>query len=73
MLLNDEEMARVSQNPMQDYRAYLRGKLDQYEKKGVTAADIIQFAGAVGIKTCPGGPEVRAVSYRPNPVDSLFC
>lgn len=61
LLLNDEEMGRVSQQPMQDYRAYLRGVYDQYRAK-ITAADLVQFAGAVGLKSCPGGPTIRAVS-----------
>ena len=61
LLLNDEEMARVSQQPMQEYRAYLKGVYDQYRPKGITAADLIQFAGAVGLKSCPGGPSIRAV------------
>lgn len=61
LLLNQEEMDRVSQQPMQEYRAYLKGVYDQYRSKGITAADLIQFAGAVGLKSCPGGPSIRAV------------
>lgn len=61
LLLNDDEMSRVSQQPMQDYRAYLRGIYDEYHAK-ITAADLIQFAGAVGLKSCPGGPTIKAVS-----------
>lgn len=62
LLLNDVEMARVSQQPMQDYRNFLRGVYDKYRPKGITAADLVQFAGAVGLKSCPGGPSIRVVS-----------
>lgn len=63
LLLNQEEMDRVSQQPMQNYRAFLLGKYEQYRSKDITAADLVQFAGAVGLKSCPGGPTIKAVSF----------
>lgn len=62
LLLNQEEMNRVSQQPMQDYRALLQGVHNKYRPQGITAADLVQFAGAVGLKSCPGGPTIKAVS-----------
>ena len=54
---------------MQEYTTFLRGVLDTYKYEGVGAADLVQFAGAVGITQCPGGPKVRAVSYKAVDID----
>ena len=62
LLLNDAEIARSSQNPMQNYRNFLLGKYNNYKAKGVTAADLVQFAGSLAIASCPGGPIVPTVS-----------
>ena len=32
----------------------------------VTAGDLIQFAGAVGLTTCPGAPRLQFFAGRPN-------
>jgi hypothetical protein len=62
LLLNDTEIARTSQNPMQNYRNFLLGKYNTYKSKGITAADLVQFAGSLAIASCPGGPIVPTVS-----------
>lgn len=62
LLLNDEEIARASQRPMQNFRNFLLGKYNTYKSRGVTAADLVQFAGSLAIASCPGGPIVPTVS-----------
>lgn len=62
LLLNDAEIARTSQQPMQNYRNFLLGKYNTYKSRGVTAADLVQFAGSLAIASCPGGPIVPTVS-----------
>jgi hypothetical protein len=47
---------------LQNYRNFLLGKYNTYKSKGVTAADLVQFAGALAIASCPGGPIVPTVS-----------
>jgi hypothetical protein len=47
---------------MQNYRNFLLGKYNTYKSKGVTAADLVQFAGSLAIASCPGGPIVPTVS-----------
>lgn len=64
LLLNAEEIARSSQNPMQNYRNFLLGKYNTYKSQGVTAADLVQFAGSLAIASCPGGPIVPTVSIK---------
>lgn len=61
LLLNDDEIARGEQNPMQDFRNYLLGRWNTYKDRNVTAADFVQFAAAVGVRSCPGGPLVKTV------------
>lgn len=36
------------------------------QKHNVTAGDLIQFAGAVGITNCPGAPRLQFLAGRPN-------
>ncbi|KXT09069.1 hypothetical protein AC579_1156 [Pseudocercospora musae] len=66
LLLNDEEISRPANNPLkQNYRdKYLLGKYKQYRSNGISAADLVQFAGSVGIRSCRGGPIVRTVVGR---------
>ncbi|EME46791.1 hypothetical protein DOTSEDRAFT_33342 [Dothistroma septosporum NZE10] len=66
LLLNDVEVSRSTETPMkQKYRdPYLLPLYQKYKSQGVGAADLVQFAGAVGIKSCPGGPTVKTVVGR---------
>ena len=47
---------------MQNYRNFLLGKYNTYKSQGVTAADLVQFAGSLAIASCPDGPTVPTVS-----------
>jgi hypothetical protein len=48
-----------------DYQAWLKGKYTQYNQNAVVgAADLIQFAGAHAVITCPGGPKIKTVVGR---------
>ncbi|KAG9833015.1 heme peroxidase, partial [Aureobasidium melanogenum] len=65
LLLNSDEINRPENGGLADYRTWLMGKYTQYNGKAtVGAADLIQFAGAHAIITCPGGPKVKAVVGR---------
>lgn len=61
MLLNDGEIARDINDPLQAYREYLLLKYDLYKSQGVGAADFVQAAGTIGTVSCPGGPAVKTV------------
>lgn len=61
LLLNDGEIARSINDPLQGYRDFLLGKYNQYKNKGVSAADFVQAAGNLGTRSCPGGPAVKTV------------
>jgi len=64
LLLNDGEIARSINDPLQGYRDFLLGKYNQYKSKGVGAADFVQAAGNLGTRSCPGGPTVKTVIGR---------
>ncbi|EME77360.1 uncharacterized protein MYCFIDRAFT_217057 [Pseudocercospora fijiensis CIRAD86] len=66
LLLNDGEISRGDNAPMkQNYRdPFLLPKYLTYKSQGVSAADLVQFAGSVGIKSCRGGPTVKTVVGR---------
>lgn len=60
LLLNDEEIARDDHNPMQGFRAYLLAKWETYKDEDVSAADFVQAAGNIGVRSCLG-PVVKTV------------
>ena len=62
LLLSSTEITRSIENPLQGYQQFLLGKYNQYKGQNVGAADLVQFAGNVGLKACPGGPTVKTVS-----------
>jgi len=64
LLLNDGEIARSINDPLQGYRDFLLGKYNQYKSKGVGAADFVQAAGNLGTRSCQGGPTVRTVGIK---------
>ena len=64
LLLNDGEIGRSINDPLQGYRDFLLGKYNQYKSKGVGAADFVQAAGNLGTRSCPGGPTVKTVIGR---------
>lgn len=63
LLLNDEEAARSENNPLQAFRGNLSAVYDKY-KPHIGAADLVQFAGSLGIYACSGGPIVKTVVGR---------
>jgi hypothetical protein len=65
LLLSQEEIRRPIEAPLQSFQPFLLGKYNQYKSQGVGAADLVQFAGNVGIRTCNGGPVVQTVSTSP--------
>jgi hypothetical protein len=62
LLLSDEEISRQINDPMGNFRNFLLGKYRKYQSQNVSAADFVQAAGTIGIKSCPGGPTVKTVS-----------
>jgi len=63
LLLSDEEIARSTNDPLQGFRDFLLGKYNFYKSQGVSAADIVQAAGNIGVVSC-GGPVVQTVIGR---------
>lgn len=62
ILLNDEEISRQINDPMQNFREFLLAKYNSYKRKGVSAADFVQAAGNIGVVSCPSGPIIKTVS-----------
>lgn len=62
LLLSDAEIARPDHNPMQGFREWLLQTYREYKDRGVGAADLVQVAGALAVRSCPGGPVVKTVS-----------
>lgn len=62
LLLSDVEIAREDHNPMQGFREYMLSKWNDYKDQGVGAADFVQAAGNMGIRSCLG-PVITTVSY----------
>jgi hypothetical protein len=58
---DNNELLRGENNGLQDISAKLLTLQQKWVKvdSSVSVADIIQFAGAVAIVTCPGGPQVQ--------------
>jgi hypothetical protein len=51
---------------MQNFRGFLLDKHRKYQARNVSAADFVQAAGNIGVKSCPGGPIVKTVSSHQN-------
>ena len=64
LLLNPTEINRLESGGLLNYYNFLTSKYNAYKTKGVGAADLIQFAAAHAIVTCPRGPTVRALVGR---------
>ncbi|KAH9825875.1 Heme peroxidase [Teratosphaeria destructans] len=66
LLLNPEEITREENSNMQDYHTFLTDKRTSYQNQygQIGAADLIQFAAQVAVRTCPGGPRVKTVIGR---------
>jgi hypothetical protein len=62
LLLSDTEIARADHNPMQGFREWLLSINREYKDRGIGAADLVQVAGALAVRSCPGGPIVKTVS-----------
>ncbi|ORY07135.1 heme peroxidase [Clohesyomyces aquaticus] len=57
-LILANECSNPENSGLEDYCSYISDVADQYEDKDVGVADLIQFAGAHAIKTCPLGPTI---------------
>ena len=56
LLLSPTEINRTENAGLGDYYTFLIGKWrNSYQSLGVGAADLVQFAGALGTVACPGG------------------
>ena len=65
LLLNPTEIQRAESGGLLPYYNFLSNKYTTtYKAQGVGAADLIQFAAAHAIVTCPRGPTVRALVGR---------
>ncbi|KAK3073123.1 fungal class II heme-containing peroxidase [Teratosphaeriaceae sp. CCFEE 6253] len=64
LLLSAEEISRPIENPLQIFKPWLLAKYNQYQGQGVGAADLVQFAGNIAIRSCPGGPVVQTLIGR---------
>ncbi|EMC95707.1 hypothetical protein BAUCODRAFT_148591 [Baudoinia panamericana UAMH 10762] len=64
LLLSSDEIKRQIEAPLQRYQPWLLGKYNKYHSQGVGAADLVQFAGNIGIRSCNGGPIVRTLVGR---------
>lgn len=47
---------------MQGFREWLLQLYREYKDRGIGAADLVQVAGALAVRSCPGGPVVKTVS-----------
>jgi L-ascorbate peroxidase len=70
LLLNTNEINRSENENMRPYHEFLTGKYSDYQSQhgadNIGAADLVQFASQVAIRTCPGGPLVKTVIGRNN-------
>ena len=64
LLLVPSEINRPENGGLGPYYQFLTSFYAKYKAQGVGAADIIQFAGAHAIVTCPLGPTVKALVGR---------
>ena len=64
LLLSPDEITRSESGGLLPYYNFLKNKFATYKPKGVGAADLIQFAAAHAIVTCPEGPTVKALVGR---------
>ena len=67
LLLSDVEIARPDHNPMQGFREWLLQIYREYKDRRVGAADLVQVAGALAVRSCPGGPILKTVSASIHP------
>ena len=57
---------------MQGFREWLLSIYREYKDRGVGAADLVQVAGALAVRSCPRGPTVKTVSASVMPSDNTF-
>ena len=59
LLLNPDEINRSESDGLDEYFDFIQDKfLNTYQAQGVGAADLIQYAAAHAIRTCPLGPKM---------------
>lgn len=61
LLLNSAELNRAEQEPLQLFGRFLQGKYRKYQTSRISAADFVQCAGSIGVRSCPGGPVYKTV------------
>lgn len=66
LLLSADEINRTDNNGLHDFHDTLTQKFAAYQAAGyaIGAADLIQVAGALGVKACPGGTIGRVLVGR---------
>lgn len=69
LLLNEAEIGRPLNLGLVPYHNFIKGKFEQYQYEGIGAADLIQFAGNLGVVSCPGGPMVQTLIGREDSYD----
>jgi L-ascorbate peroxidase len=57
---------------MQGFREWLLSIYSEYKDRGIGAADLVQVAGALAVRSCPGGPTVKTVGVPVIPGDNTF-
>lgn len=62
LLLAPGEISRTENSPLEQFIPFLSTRYATYSVLGASAADLIQFAGHMAIRACPGGPIVPTVS-----------
>ncbi|PIA82429.1 putative fungistatic metabolite [Cercospora beticola] len=57
LLLSTAEINRIDSEGLHDYHNFITAKFSTYKAAGyqISAADLIQVAGSVGVLACPGG------------------
>lgn len=63
LIFSDIETQSFSNAGLVPFLSQLKPYLSKYN---VSAGDLIQFAGAVGISNCPGAPRIKFLAGRPN-------
>lgn len=64
LLLSPDEIYRDENAGLLPTYQFLKSKYSQYSSEGVSAADFVQFAGALGVVSCPLGVISRIVVGR---------
>ncbi|KLO15186.1 heme peroxidase [Schizopora paradoxa] len=64
IVFSETELQDPANSGVTDIIQTLTPLLQQFN---ISAGDLVQFAGAVGLSTCPGSPKLQFLAGRPNP------